>query len=310
MTAIDAHDRLPHATSMIVSRPRLKWPGNAHVAVAFVVCGEYYEMQPAPNAFIPPDVPGGFGRAPYPDFRAFSQREYGNRVGIFRVMQAFDERAAKATAAIDESVARRYPYIVEQCLKREWEVAAHGFSLTRVISEKMSEDEERNYIRSSLAEVGKVAGRPPRGWHGPEYGQSTRTPRLLSEAGADYVLDWPNDEQPFLMHADSGRPLVSVAMALELDDVVSGWHRRLSMDRWRDAISDALDQLSADGATSGRHLVINLHPWLIGHPHRIGYLEEVLDDLRSRRCIWLTTVGEIVDHVLATDALSEAHLPS
>ncbi len=292
MSAVDTYDRLPHATSMIASRPPLRWPNNARLAVAFVVSAEYYEMQPAPDAFIPPNVPGGFGRAPYPDFRAFSQREYGNRVGIFRVIQAFDQRNMVATAAIDESVATRYPYIVKQLAARKWEIAGHGFSLTRVISNQMPPDQERAYIASALHAVARVSGQRPKGWHSPEYGQSERTTRLLAELGVDYVLDWPNDEQPFLMHADD-KPLISIAMALELDDVVSAWHRRLSMDRWRNAVRDAVDQLLADGATSARHLVLNLHPWLIGHPHRIGYLEEVLDDIRARHGVWITTAGEI-----------------
>jgi allantoinase len=295
---IAAYDRLPHATSMIAHRPKLVWPGGRRLAVAFVVSAEYYEMQPAADAFIPPNVPGGFGRAPYPDFRAFSQREYGNRVGIFRVIEAFDKRGIIATAAVDQSVATRYPYILRQCMARNWDIAGHGFSLTRVISNHMSEDAERAYIVAALDALEHATGSRPKGWHGPEYGQSVRTTRLLAEAGVDYVLDWPNDEQPFLMHADTDHPLVSIAMALELDDVVAGWHRRLSMDRWRNAVRDAVDQLLADGASSGRHLVLNLHPWLIGHPHRIGYLEEVLDDVLGRDGVWLTTVGEIAAHVL------------
>jgi len=294
---IAAYDRLPHATSTIAHRPKLVWPGGKRLAVAFVVCAEYYEMQPPPDAFIPPNVPGGFGRAPYPDFRAFSQREYGNRVGVFRVMDAFDKRGIVATAAVDQSVAVRYPYILRQCMARHWDIAGHGFSLIRVISNHMSEDAERAYIEAALEALERATGSRPNGWHGPEYGQSMHTTRLLAQAGIDYVLDWPNDEQPFLMHADMDHPLVSIAMALELDDVIAGWHRRLSMDRWRNGVRDAVDQLLADGGSSGRHLVLNLHPWFIGHPHRIGYLEEVLDDIAGRDGIWLTTAGEIAAHV-------------
>ena len=83
----------------------MRWPGGARLAFAVVVSAEYYEMQPAPASFIPANVPGGFGRAPYPDFRAFTQRDYGNRVGIFRVIEALDVSAMPATAAIDASVA-------------------------------------------------------------------------------------------------------------------------------------------------------------------------------------------------------------
>ena len=85
-------------------------------------------------------------------------------------------------------------------------------------------------------------------------------------------------------------------MALELDDVVTMWHRRVSGERWRQAVAEALDQLLADGAKSGRHLILNLHPWLIGHPHRIGYLEDVLEDVRKRDGIWIATTAEIAAH--------------
>jgi hypothetical protein len=119
---------------------------------------------------------------------------------------------------------------------------------------------------------------------------------LLAALGMEYVLDWPNDEQPFLMHTPSGS-LVSVSMALELDDVIAMWHRRISAERWRQAIAEALDQLLADGAKGGRHLILNIHPWLIGHPHRIGYLEDVLEDVRNRNGVWIATTSEIVAHI-------------
>lgn len=291
------YDRVYYENSMIVMRPPLVWPGGKRVALSIVVCVEYYELQPPDDAFIPPNVPGGFGRAPYPDVRAFSQREYGNRVGIFRVMDALDKHGMRATAAVDAVIAAKYPYLIEQFRNRNWEIAAHGYSLTRVISNKMPEEQERNYIRSSLDAVEKACGAKPNGWHGPEYGESERTPALLAEFGVKYVLDWPNDEQPYLMSTPSGS-IVSMPMALELDDVITHYHRRISLARWRQAVAEALDQLLADGAASGRHLVLALHPWLIGHPHRIGYLEDVLADAHKRTDLWITTAGEVADFYL------------
>lgn len=278
--------------SSIVSRPSFTWPGGHRVAFSIVLSAEYYELQPPADAFIPPNVPGGFGRAPYPDVRAFSQREYGNRVGIFRVIDALDRHSIRPTVALDASVAMRYPYLVEQFRRRDFDVAGHGFSVTRVISNKMAEAEERDHIRSCLDMVQKATGTRPRGWHGPEYGESERTPAILAELGVDYVLDWPNDEQPYLMQTPSGA-IVSVPMALELDDVVIHYHRRVGLARWRVAINQALDQLQQDFASGARHLVLNLHPWLIGQPHRIGYLEAVLEDVCGRSGIWLATAGEI-----------------
>jgi allantoinase len=291
----DNHDTVHYPNTMIVKRPRVTWPDGKTVAFAVVVCVEYYELQPPESSFLPPNLPGGFGRAPYPDMRAFSQREYGNRVGIFRVMDALDRSAIRATAAIDANVAARYPYLVDNFLHRKWEIACHGVSLTRVVSNHMSAAEERDYIRYSLSQVEEVSGVKPGGWHGPEYGESERTPMLLAEAGFDYVLDWPNDEQPYWMSTCAG-PIVSIPMALELDDVIANYHRRIGMERWHRAVIEALDQLSADGARNGRHLVLNVHPWLIGQPHRISFLEEVLKDVRSRSDIWIATAGEIAGH--------------
>jgi allantoinase len=292
------HDRPPHETSSIARRPVLRWPNGTRVAFAVVVSVEYYEMQPAADSFIPANVPGGFGRAPYPDFRAFSQRDYGNRVGIFRVIEALRRFRIPATAAVDAGVAARYPYIVVELQKHGIEIAGHGHAVTNVISSHMSESAERNYIASALEILTRMSGARPAGWHGPEYGQSDRTPALLAELGLDYTLDWPNDEQPFLMRT-APKPLVSLAMALELDDVITMWHRRVSAERWRLAVAEALDQLIADGTNGGRHLILNLHPWLIGHPHRIGYLEEVLADVRRREGIWIASASQIAAHARA-----------
>jgi allantoinase len=289
------HDRPPPATSSIVQRPPLRWPNDARLAFAVVVSAEYYELQPKPASFTPANVPGGFGRAPYPDVRAWSQRDYGNRVGVFRVIEALARFEMPATAAVDAGVAMRYPYVVEEFKNRSFEIAGHGHAVTNVISSHMTAAEEYAYIRSALEMLQNVSGGRPLGWHGPEYGQSERTPAILAELGVEYVLDWPNDEQPFLMRPPSG-PLVSLSMALELDDVIAMWHRRISADRWRQAMVEALDQLLADGGGSGRHLILNVHPWLIGHPHRVGYLEDVLADVRSREGVWIATASEIATH--------------
>jgi allantoinase len=286
---------LYHSNSTILSRPPVAWPGGNRVAFAVVVSVEYYELQPPPSAFIPPNVPGGFGRAPYPDVRAFSQREYGNRVGVFRVMDALDRHSVRPTAAVDANVASRYPYLVGQFRQRGWEVACHGISLTQVISNQMSGEQERDYIRTAMRQVEQAAGIKPGGWHGPEYGESDRTATLLAEAGFDYVLDWPNDEQPYWMTTPAG-PIVSLPMALELDDVVANYHRRIAMPRWHRAVIEALDQLLADGSTSGRHLVLNVHPWLMGHPHRISFLDDLLKQVRMRDGVWIATAGEIAAH--------------
>jgi peptidoglycan/xylan/chitin deacetylase (PgdA/CDA1 family) len=282
-------------------RRRLAWPNGAPAAFAVLVSAEYYEMQPPDDAFIPANVPGGFGRGPYPDFRVYTARAYGNRVGIFRLFDALDRCGVAATVAIDALTARHCPAVVEQTLKRGWEIVAHGQSVTRVISARMTVEEERAYIRSSLDAIEAAAGTRPGGWHGPEYGESARTPTLLAELGVRYVLDWPNDEQPYAMATPAGG-IVSVPVAIDCDDVFCHVHRRIGMRRWTQCVIEAMDRLVHDGRESARLLVLNLHPWLTGHPFRVSYVEDVLRHVARRTDVWVASTGEIAAAWKAQDA--------
>jgi peptidoglycan/xylan/chitin deacetylase (PgdA/CDA1 family) len=207
-------------------------------------------------------------------------------------MRALAQHDIKATAAVDVWTARNCAALVKSLRQQKWEIAAHGHAITQVISEKMSEADERKYIRTALKALEEVFGKKPAGWHGPEYGESTRTPALLAELGVKYVMDWPNDEQPYWMKTDGG-PLMSLPVAVDLDDVFSYWQRRLPMARWQQAVIDSVDQLLADGKDSGRMLLLNLHPWMIGQPWRISFLEEVLAEIAKRKGIWRASTGEI-----------------
>jgi len=279
-------------SSPIVARKPVRWPDGARLAFGIVVSIEQYEMAQAPGAFIPATLPGGMGRGPYPDFRSYSLREYGNRIGVFRIMETLDKHGLRATAAIDAAVATQKPIILRECMKRDWEIAAHGNAVTQVITAKLDETQERDQVAASLGAIERASGRRPAGWHGPEYGESARTPEILAELGVKYVLDWPNDELPYLMRTPSG-PLVSVPMLVDFDDVFAHWYRKLTMARWQLSVADALDRMIADGDRQPRMLILNLHPWLIGQPWRISYLDAVLADLRSRKGVWCATAGEV-----------------
>ena len=279
-----------YARTPITGRAAFAWPAGAHAAFAILVSAEYYEMQPLASAFMPPNLPGGFGRGPYPDYRVYSARAYGNRVGIYRVFEALERSGLRATVALDALSAKLNPRMVGHILRRGDEIAGHGQSVNRVISALMSEQEERDHIRASLDAVEHACGVRPAGWHGPEYGESSRTPALLAELGVSYVLDWPNDEQPVVMTTPHGS-LLSIPMLIDFDDVYAQVHRRLTVERWAQCVEDGIDQLIADA--SGRLLVLNLHPWLIGHPFRSTYLVELLDRIAHKSGLWRTTTGEI-----------------
>jgi peptidoglycan/xylan/chitin deacetylase (PgdA/CDA1 family) len=275
--------------SPIDRRPALAWPDGNRIAFWVLLAVEYWELQSPAGSHKDPRFVGEYGTYD-PDYRTWTQREYGNRVGIFRVLEALDRHGIRATVALNSAAARRYPFLVEQCRRRHYEFIGHGSHATRMLNSRMSEEEERAAIRDALDTLGRTTGRRPRGWHGQDYGESHRTPRLLAEAGLDFVADWPNDDQPYAMTA--GRRLVSLPAQPEWDDVQLLWLRRVATQRYPGIVAEAFDALHDEG---GRVFCLALHPWLIGMAHRIRYLDEALAHVARKPAVWHATASEIVD---------------
>ena len=280
--------------SPIVSRGVLRWPENARLALCVVVNLELMEWSPPEGSHQSPLLSGGLGSRSFPDYARISHREYGHRVGIFRVLDTLESHGIRATVAMDALTAGNYPFLVRHCLDRGSEIIGHGASVSRMITSDMSEETEREYIQSSLNSLKRATGAAPVGWLSPEYGESTRTPQLLAQAGIRYVCDWANDEQPYPMHSSQGN-LFALPVMLELDDVHALWNRRVPIDRYAQLLQESVDTMYRDGSESGRLLVLNLHPWLIGQPFRIRYLTEALDTIMRRQGVWAATGSEIAD---------------
>ena len=278
-----------YAWSPIVSRERLTWPNDARVAVAFVIGLGHYEAAPPAGAFDPPTHRSPLRIMPPPDYPTVTHREYGHRVGIFRLFDLFDAHAIRATAAVDALTAQGYPRLVTECRRRGWDVIAHGVGQRRAITAEMPEAEERAYIRVALDAVGSAAGAMPVGWLSPEQSESTRTLGLLAEMGVDYLCDWANDDQPYLI-GPADRSLVSLPLMQEISDVSLHWNRRVTMARWAAVVCEAFDTLYREG---GRLFALPLHPWCIGQPFRVRYLQQVLEHITKHAEVWATTGAEI-----------------
>lgn len=275
------------------SRPKLAWAGNARVALCVVVSLGHAEWKQPEESYQVPNFAGGYGWGPFPDVTAWSHREYGHRVGVFRVLDVLEKHGIPPTIAIDALTAEHYPFLVRHCVGRHGEIIAHGVSATRMITSRMSEAEEREYIGASVDRLAQATGKAPIGWLGPESGESARTPQLLAEAGIRYVCDWANDEQPYRMNVPRGE-LFALPVSLPLDDVNALWERHIDVDRYREMITESFDRLYADGAENPRVLVLTLHPFLIGQPFRIGALDAALEHIAKREGVWRATGSQIV----------------
>lgn len=277
-------------------RPKLNWPRNARVAFYVVLHLEYFELLPPDGIVKDSRFTGEFG-VYNPDYRTWTQREYGNRTGIFRVLDVLDRYQIRAGVAVNAMAAERYPFLMEQFRKRNYEIIGHGVSANRMISSKMSEAEETQEIATSIAALEKVTGAAPKGWLGQEFGESQRTPKLLADAGIDYVLDWPNDDQPYPMHVGEGRKFVSLPNQPEWDDVQQLWLRRINTTRYPDIVGDAFELLHHEG---GQVFSLSIHPWLMGMAHRIKYLDEALRRIERFGNVWQATPGDVAKHYRET----------
>ena len=294
----DPHPGMDHAhydwAPLNATRAKLEWPNKARVALCVLVALEHTEWKCSPESYQVANLAGGYGWGPFPDVTAWSHREYGHRVGIFRVLDVLERHRIKPTIALDALTSEHYPFLVRHCLARGMDVMAHGVAATRMITSRMTESEERDYIDASIDAVARATGKRPTGWLGPEFGESTRTPQLLARAGIQYVCDWVNDDQPYRMKVPEGS-LHALPVTLPLDDINALWERRIDVDQYERMIRETFDTLYREGAVNGRLLVLSLHPFLIGQPFRIGCLDAALAYITSHDAVWHATATEVIE---------------
>ena len=278
--------------SPISTRAPRRLPGDARLAVSVLVVLEYLEWEPPEGAITNRRLPGGFGPLPFPDYVKHTHREYGHRVGIFRLLDLLERHRIPPTVAIDALTVERYPWLARHVHERGCELVGHGVSVSRMISSRMTEDEERAYIQTSLDAVASVSGRRPEGWFGVEYNESERTPALLAEAGVRWVCDWVNDEQPYPMQVPTGE-LWSVPLLLTADDAHTMGTRRVPIDRYCRLLVESAEVMADDG---GRHLFIALHPWLSGQPFRARELDGALTEIMAIDGVTAVAPSTLLDH--------------
>jgi allantoinase len=275
-------------------RGLLRWPNDARVALCIIITLEHMEWSPPPGTYQNPSLAGGYGASPFPDVTRWSHREYGHRVGVFRLLELLQKHGIKPTVAMDVLTAQNYPFLVRHCQSQGCEIIGHGISVSRLITSNMSEQEEREYIETSVRDLTIATSVAPTGWFGPEYGESARTPQLLAQAGIRYVCDWTNDEQPFPMKTLVGE-LLALPVMLPLDDVNALWDRRVTIGRYLEMVKESFDTLYQEGAENGRLMVLNLRPWLMGQPFRVRYLDKALEYIMCHQGVWSASGFEVME---------------
>ena len=284
------HDR--YDWSLLVRRKPVSWPNNARIALWIVPALEFFPLDMPAKPF---RAPGGM-QLPYPDLRHFTLREYGNRVGVFRVMDVFDRHGIqRVSVAMNSKVAERTPYLVEQIKRRNWEVIAHGVDMGRLHYGGQAEAEEKALVTESITTLRNLTDQKVRGWFSPARSESANTPDLIAGAGIEYFCDWVNDDMPYAFRTKNG---VITAMPHQhwLSDATIWFGYKQSGEDFIDQVQDHFDVLYDEaGKQGGRIFALTIHPWMSGQPHRIEFLERALAKIAHRKGIWQATGAEIFD---------------
>jgi peptidoglycan/xylan/chitin deacetylase (PgdA/CDA1 family) len=269
--------------SPIVDRPKLVWPNGKQVAFYIGLNVEHFEIDKPSTSIWEPTS------ALRPDPLNYGWRDYGVRVGIWRMVEVFDRRGIRPSVLLNSDVAARYPQIIEAGKKRNWVWLAHG-KTNSMLHVGMEPSEERRFLEEVTETIAEATGQRPKGWMGPGLTETFETPKILRDLGYSYVLDWTADDQPFVLNVPG---MLSVPYSVELNDLSLFGAKGMTGEEFFRTIVDQFDQLYADGARTGRVMALALHPFATGQAFRTKYLDKALQYIASHEGVWLTTSDEI-----------------
>ena len=276
--------------------PHPHWPGDARLAVSFVVNVEEgaelsVSLGDERNEAVYEIVEEVVG---VPDPAKDTHFDYGTRAGYWRIMELFDRYGAKAQMNCCARALTLSPWLARDMAARGHEIACHSYRWERHAN--MDEAQERDVIARCVAEIREAAGVRPLGWH-TRSAASPNTRRLLVEEGGFlYDSDHYGDDLPMIMEV-GGRPHIVLPYAFDTNDMRfqrgGGFHFAEDFARY---CCDAIDWLWEEGRTAPKMLSIGLHLRIVGRPGRIAGLARVLEHIQAKGGIWIARRDEIARH--------------
>lgn len=278
-------DRLPYQA--IVDRPKLKLPDGKRIAVWVILNVEEWGIErPMPRTVLPPPM----GQPLLPDVPNWSWHEYGMRSGFWRQHQALTSRNIPTTMAINGNVCNSYPRVASAGLDAGWEFMGHGF-----LQGPMHKlEDQRGAIHLAMDTIERFTGTRPTSWESPGLTETSETLDLLRESGVKYVADWVLDDLPQEVETPHGM-ITTIPYTVEMNDITVYALQQHQSDEFLRRGRDQFDRLYAESADNTRVMAISIHPYVTGVPHRIRYLEELLDYVGGHEGVSWMTASEIGD---------------
>lgn len=273
----------------IIDRPRFKLPKGARVAVIPYINIEHFPADIPGTAIIP-------GTQQFnPDSLNYGWRDYGNRVGLWRIMDLMDACGMRGTVCLNSEIIREYPRIIEEGEKRRWAWIGHGINNAPAnFISGIDENKERRIIGGVLQAMEKALGRKTKGWLSPFLTHTNNTPNILAEFGVEYLCDYTADDHPFPFNTKKGS-LIAVPYTVELNDIPAFQNVGVSSEAFGDMIVDQFDVLYEEGANNARCMPICLHTFWVGQPNKFKHLRRAFEYIAKHDGVWFTTGDEMND---------------
>ena len=273
--------------SPLIERKDYSWPGGKRLAFCITTNIECYAFGKG----------RGHDNAKHGEpqtQRNYSWRDYGNRIGIWRLFDLLDELGLPAGHCTNSLIYEYAPQITDAIRRRGDEVIAHGRTNAENLRGLWQPDEER-LLREATDTITRHEGAPPAGWFGAGAYESAHTPDLLQELGYRYLMDWPMDDQPVWLRTRSGR-ILCVPYPVETDDAQGVLHRGWSAAAFADAVVDQFDEMTRQSECHALVMNVSVHPYVFGQPFRLRPLRRALEHCTGHELVWYSRPGEIAEH--------------
>ena len=280
--------------------PHPHWPGDARVAVQFVLNIEegaescILNGDARSEAYLH-ELPGRPSREGERDLSVEGMYEYGTRAGVWRILELFNDRGLPLTAFAVGRAMELNPKIGQALAAAGHEIAGHGYRW--VDYHDFPEEEERHHIRLTVEIIERICGKRPVGWYTGRISPNTR--RLLHEEGSFlYTSDAYNDDLPYWT-AGSPAQLVIPYTLINNDASYLLPNGVSSGEDFFRLLKDAFDLLWQEGERHPKMMNVGLHGRISGHPSRAMALARFLDYIQSRNSTWICRREEIARHWMA-----------
>jgi len=275
--------------SAITKRPDYSWPNGKRLAVHFSLNVEHFAFgEGLGNDYAAPHPP--------PNHRSYAWRDYGNRVGAWRLLELAQAHDLPYALLVNSELYDYCPEMIAAFSERGDEIVGHG----RTDAERQADmdyEQERACIFEATAAIERREGGKPMGWLAPYISQTHDSLHLLKEAGYRYMMDWPLDDQPVWFRTKHG-PILSIPYAHDLNDSLECVSRRTPPPLFCESLIDQFDEMLEESARRPLVMSVVLHSFVLGQSYRLRQFRRVVEHiLKQRERIWIARPGEICRHI-------------